>query len=263
MKPLEGKRVVITRPREKAGDLEERLKVLGAIPVLFPTIAIAPLREPSFLDQALQKLESYCWLVFTSSNAVDAVWERLGILGIDSLPTSLKIATVGRKTADALGEYGVTPHFIPDEFVSEAVVPGLGNLRGRQILIPSADIARDTLPNAIRAAGGVPHVVTAYHTIPTRPNPEGIQAFRNGVDILTFTSGSTARNFKSILQRMDLDPFHLPGAPVVAVIGPKTAREAQGAGFVVDIVAQEYTVEGLIAALSIYFQEKIADESIS
>jgi uroporphyrinogen-III synthase len=92
-------------------------------------------------------------------------------------------------------------------------------------------------------------VITAYHTIPAYPDPNGIQALRSGVDIVTFTSGSTARNFITLVQNAGLDPFHLPGDPLISCIGPKTAMAVREAGFRVDVVAQDYTVEGLIAAI--------------
>ena len=242
-------RVLITRPREQTDDFAQALIHLGAEPVFFPTTQIAPVQDPGLLDQALQNLSPYTWLIFTSTNAVRALWERLVHLGIE-LPTGLRIAAVGPKTARSLVQRGIPPHFIPEEFTAEAILPGLGDLRGKRVLLPLADLAHDTLPRAIEAAGGTAHVLTAYHTRPADPDPEEIAALHTGVDVLTFTSGSTVVNFVALVKRAGLDPFHLPGNPLVACIGPKTAGVAREVGFQVDMVAEEYTVEGLVQALS-------------
>jgi uroporphyrinogen-III synthase len=194
-------------------------------------------------------LEYYDWLVLTSANAVDVVYGRMRALGVDSLPASLRIAAVGPKTAAKIKDKGIEPDFVPHEYISEAVTPGLGDLRGRWVLLPTADIARDTLPQAIQAADGIAHVITAYRTIPSIPDPAGLSALSSGVDMITFTSGSTARNFAILVQQAGLDPFNLPGRPRIACIGPKTAHAAREAGFIVDIVAPEYTVDGLVEAI--------------
>lgn len=249
MTPLSGKSVVITRPRDKADAFASALQALGAQVVFFPTIHIAPLKDTATLDRALTRLACYDWMVLTSASAVDAVWSRLKALGINKLPDTLQIAAVGPKTAAALGDQGARPDFVPAEYTGEAILPGLGELRGRWVLLPLADIAHKTLPDAICDSGGVPHVITAYYTVPASPDLNGIQALRSGVDVVTFTSGSTARNFVTLVQNAGLDPFDLPGDPMISCIGPKTAKAVREVGLRVDIVAQEYTVEGLIAGI--------------
>lgn len=241
-------RVLITRPREKADTFADGLLAAGMEPVFFPTIQISPVKDPTLLDNALERLDDFSWVIFTSANAVEAVWNRLEVLKRAFSP-SVRIAAIGPKTAARLKTFGLTPNFVPDDFIAEAILSGLGDVRGQNMLLPLADLARDTLPNALTRAGAYPHIVTAYHTFPANPDPDGLAALKNGVDALTFTSGSTVRNFIALVQAAGLDPFALPGDPQIACIGPKTATAAREAGFHVDVVAEAYTVEGLVEVL--------------
>jgi uroporphyrinogen III methyltransferase/synthase len=242
-------RVVITRPRDQAGDLAEALEACGFTPIFFPTIRIAPATDPRPLDAALERLSGCDWVVFTSANAVEAVWERLDRLGL-AFPAKVRVAAVGPKTAARLRESGVTADFVPDEYVSEAIVPGLGDLAGKRVFLPLGDLAGDALARAVAAGGGIPDAVTAYRTLPAGADPDGLAALQDGVYAVTFTSGSTAVNFATLVRTAGRDPFRLPGDPLIVCIGPKTAAAAQEAGFRVDRVADEYTLEGLVSALT-------------
>lgn len=242
-------RVLVTRPRKNADDLARALQDIGAKAVFFPTISIQPIVDTYILDRALRRLSCYDWLVLTSANAVNAVLGRLSALGIRALPPDLRIAAVGPKTAARLSAGGFHPDFVPDEYIAEAIVPGLGDLRGCLVLLPMADIAHDTLPQAIQAADGIAHVITAYHTVPDVSVPDINSMLASGLDVITFTSGSSAKNFITLVNRMGFDPFDLPGRPLIACIGPKTAQVAQNAGFRVDIIAKTYTIEGLVDAI--------------
>jgi uroporphyrinogen III methyltransferase/synthase len=122
-------------------------------------------------------------------------------------------------------------------------------LKDRWVLIPVADIAHDTLPKAIEAAGGVPHIITVYHTIPAEPDTEGLVVLKAGVDLITFTSGSTVQNFFTLAQAAGLDPLNLPGNPKIACIGPKTEKTARDLGFNVHRVAEPHTTDGLVATI--------------
>jgi uroporphyrinogen-III synthase len=255
-------RVLVTRPRKEADEFARALGEIGAEAIFFSTIAIFPVKDVSALDQAISHLQVYDWLIFTSANAVDAVLERKAALGIEHFPETLRIATIGPKTAARLVEGGVSPVFIPEEYIAEAILPGLGDIKDRRVLLPMADIARDTLPKAIQKANGIAHVVTAYHTLPPEPDPAGLAALREGVDIITFTSGSTAANFVSLVQRAGLDPFSLPGDPIIACIGPKTAQAAQELGFIVDVIASKSTAEGLVQAISAHIQKIQSHDTI-
>jgi uroporphyrinogen-III synthase len=243
------KRVVITRPRTQAGDFAWQLRQAGFEPVFFPVIEIHPVEDTTRLDSALTSLESYDWLVLTSVNGVLAVWDRLAALKIPSLPENLAVAAIGPKTAEALKARGIRPSFVPQEYIAEAILPGLGDLRGRSVLLPRAELARKALAEAIVQAGGWAHEVTAYHTLPVEADPLALAALRQGVEAVTLTSSSTADNFAAIVRAAGLDPANLPGNPLFACIGPITAASAREAGLPVDIVASTYTTAGLLEAL--------------
>jgi uroporphyrinogen-III synthase len=161
----------------------------------------------------------------------------------------MRVAAIGPKTAQSLEARGVTPDLVPDEYVAEAILPGLGDLRGRWVLLPRAEIARKALPEAIVEAGGVAHEIAVYQTLPTDPDPDGLAALRSGVEAVTFTSPSTVENFVEIVRKAGLDPLNLPGNPQIACIGPITKKDATEAGFVETLVAEEYTAEGLVKLL--------------
>lgn len=242
-------RVLITRPKAQAAAFADQLHQIGAEVIFFPTIEIKPVDDPKCLDRALSQLECYDWLVLTSANAATVVLERMAELGIDGLPTNLSVAAIGPATAARLRKGGIAPDFVPDQHIAEAILPGLGNLHGRWVLLPMADIAHDTLPNAILNADGIAHVITAYHTVTAEAEPEGMAALRAGVDMITFTSGSTICNFCTLLENAGLDPLNLPGSPHIACIGPKTEQVAHQFGFNVTIVANPHTTTGLVEAI--------------
>ena len=237
------KRILITRAPSQANEFAGKLREAGFEPIYFPVIEIKPVEDNVALERALSKLGCYEWTVFTSVNAVDVVCNQFPALHWNE---STQVAAIGPKTADALRARSVTPDFIPEEYVAEAILPGLGDLRGKWVLMPRAEIARKELPEAICTAGGVPHEITVYRTLPAQVNPEGLESLRTGADVITFTSASTVDNFVAIVRKNNLDPFNLPRKPQVACIGPITAQAARQAGFENVLVAKEYTTEGLI-----------------
>ena len=243
-------KILITRPRNQADFFANALIKAGFEPVFFPVIEIHPFEENVALDRAIAKLNCYDWVVFTSVNGVAAFFERFeSIFSTQGEEMSVKIAAIGPKTAAALESHGVTLDFIPEEYVAEAIVPGLGDLRGRWILLPRAEIARKALPEAIVKAGGVAHEIAVYQTIPAKPDVEGLAALKSGIDAITFTSPSTVSNFVEIVHAAGLDPLSLPGNPKIACIGPITQIAAEEAGFIDLVVATEYTAEGLVRLL--------------
>ena len=240
-------KILITRPRAQSADFGAALQSAGFEPVYFPVIEIRPAQDLSALDKALKNIERYSWLVFTSVNAVDVFFDHMTRLGGGiHLPESLKIAAIGPKTAAALRLRSVEPLFTPAEFVGEAILPGLGDLHGKWVLLPRAEIARTALPEAILLAGGLPREVIVYRTLPAVPNPQGLLALKTGVAWITFTSPSTVQNFVQIIRQNGLDPFNLPGNPRIACIGPVTYQEAQKEGFSELQMAKEYTADGLV-----------------
>jgi uroporphyrinogen-III synthase len=245
--PLVGKRVLVTRSKKQAGELTALLQARGAEVLELTAIEIVPApSEP--IDAALERLDSYDWVVFTSVNGVGAVLDRLNALG--DVPQRLgvaRVAAIGRATAQRLRDAGVDVAFVPEQFVAESVVEGLvaQAVSGKRILLPRADIARDTLPDGLRDAGAIVDVVVAYRT--TRPatvQDDVLEAVRRGaIDIATFASPSTVRN------TLDLIGGALPEHVIVACIGPITAAAASERGLRVDIEAAEYSIPGLVDAI--------------
>jgi uroporphyrinogen-III synthase len=241
------KRILVTRPRGQAIGFAKKLSSAGFEPVFFPVIEIRPMKDNPGLERALSKLNCYEWMVFTSVNGVDVVWNHFMR---EHPQTSLpRVAAIGPRTAEALQARGVTPEFIPDEYVAESILPGLGDLRNKWVLLPRAEIARAALPEAICEAGGIPHEIAVYKTLPAELDLAGLAALKSGVDWITFTSPSTVRNFVEIIRKQSLDPFNLTGNPKIACIGPITELAAREEGFEVALVAKEYTTEGLVNAL--------------
>jgi uroporphyrinogen III methyltransferase/synthase len=142
------------------------------------------------------------------------------------------------------------PDFVPEEYVAEAILPGLGDIQGKWILLPRAEIARRALMEAITKAGGVAHQIAVYKTLLAQPDTEGLTALKSGVDVVTLTSQSTVQNFIAIAKQNGLDPLHLPNNPVFACIGPITEQAAKEVGLVNLVVAREYTTEGLMEVIS-------------
>lgn len=242
-------KVLITRPRAQAEDFAEKLRVAGFEPIFFPVIEIQPIKNNIALERALEKLNSYEWVVFTSVNAVDVVFDEYSIFFLKE-SAGVKFAAIGPKTAEALRKYSIKPDFVPKEYVAEAILPGLGDLQGKWVLFPRAEIARQVLPEAIANAGGIAHEIVVYQTLPAQIDGEGLSTLKSGVDIITFTSASTAENFFAICTQNGLDPLNLPNNPIFACIGPITEQAAREAGIQNIVVAKEYTTDGLLEAIT-------------
>jgi uroporphyrinogen-III synthase len=252
---LLGLRVVVTRPEIQAGELTNRLRALGAEPILFPVIVIVPPEMGGPLDQAIALLRDYDWIIFTSVNGVESFWKRLVETrrlqegnGADRLPFEGKVAAIGPATADVLRQRGVSVDLMPDEYRAEAILDEIGDVAGQRILLPRADIARPVLADGLRATGAHVDEVPAYRTIQGQPPLASFEALRAGVHAITFTSSSTVRNFVSLTRDLDY------GDPLIACIGPVTAATAHELGFHVDVVAETYTIDGLLQSLVTSFQ---------
>jgi uroporphyrinogen III methyltransferase / synthase len=244
--PLNGLRVLVTRPAEQASDLIARLRALGATPVLCPTIQIAPPESFDSLDRAIAELAAYDWVIFTSVNGVRFFLERLTALGYDA-PQSfagLRIAAIGPATAQALSEQGLVPSFVPARFVAEGILEEIGDVAGQRILLPRADIARKALVEGLRARGAAVDEVTAYRTVAAEAD---LPVDR--VDLITFTSPSTVRNFVALFDSSTRSLADFLTGARVACIGPITAQAARAEGFDVHIEAQEHTVDGLLRVI--------------
>ncbi len=251
--PLFGKRVVVTRSRAQASRLSSKIRALGGDPFEFPTIAIEPPQSWESLDEALRQISSYDWVVFTSVNGVDYFWQRLEQAGKDARSLScVKLAAIGPATAEALLAHGLRADLVPEEYVSEAILESILPVDRQHILLPRADIAREDLADGLRKAGAQVTEVTAYQTkLSSTDKAEELHNLLEAgeIDVLTFTSSSTVRNFIEILGPL---PTNL-GSLKVACIGPITAGTARELGLPVHIVAEEYTIDGLVTSLIDYF----------
>lgn len=256
MSELKDLRIVITRPEKQAQSFREKLDQLGAETILIPAIKISFPEDNFRLDKALGKLDCYEWLILTSVNGVKAVWQRLQSLGVSNLPEQLQVAAIGPKTAEELIKRGVQPDFVPEEYIAEAILPGLGDINGNWVLLARAKQARPALARLIQDAGGFAHEITAYDTVPGHLSEGAVEELKRGVDVLTFTSSSTVNNFISLAEEAGLDPGNITGDPLVACIGPITAETAQEKGFEVDVIAEDYTIEGLTSSLIAHYHQR-------
>jgi uroporphyrinogen III methyltransferase/synthase len=250
-RPLFGKRVLITRTRRQAGNLARLLADEGAIPVELPSIEIEPIEDREAVDAAIETLQAggYAWAAFTSANAVELFFEQLAERGLDARAFSgARIAAIGPATAQSLAVRGLRADAVPDEYVAEAVVEALrGQIApGDRVLLPRAESARAELVRGLEAMGAAVDEIPIYRAaVPSEASPEVLAELRAGrIDVVTFTSSSTVRNLLAMLG----DPSALE-RPLIACIGPITAQTALELGLRVDVVAEEYTVEGLVAAL--------------
>ena len=253
-RPLFGWRVLVPRTKEQAGDMSERLRAYGAVPVEVPTIAVEPPRSPAQMDRAVKGLVTgrYGWIVFTSTNAVRAVREKFTELGLDARAfAGVKVACVGQQTADAVREFGIVPELVPTgEQSSEGLLadfPPYDDVFDPidRVLLPRADIATETLAAGLKERGWEIDDVTAYRTVRAAPPPAPVrEAIKGGgFDAVCFTSSSTVRNLVGIAGK--------PHAKtVVAVIGPQTAATAQEFGLRVDVQPETAAVGPLVDALA-------------
>src|SRR5262249_1548903 len=255
-RPLFGRRIIVTRAREQAGDLIEQLEELGAETIEAPSIRIEPMSSDAALDSACREASEFDWIVFTSVNGVEYFMRCLmeGPGDVRSLKGP-RLCAVGPATAERLGRYGLKVDLMPSEFHAEAVADALratGKIEGARVLLPKADSAREVLAEELRKAGAQVTEVAAYRTVPepgTRDTDPDIykMLLERQIDIVTFTSASSVRHFVKLIgeeQATDL----LAGT-MVASIGPVTAEAAQQMGIETKIMPKEYTIPALVHAI--------------
>lgn len=264
-RPLFGRTVLVTRSREQASSLSEQLRDLGAGVLEFPAIECLPHPSCEGMQEAVGKLTGsegmtpYDWVVFTSANGVYAFFGQLADRGLDARALGgVKVAAIGPGTAAALHSRGIDADLLPERFVAESVAEALcvqGVGRGSQVLLPRAAVARDALPQILRAAGAHVDVLSVYDTVV----PEGraqteavVEALRDlRVDAITFTSSSTVTNFITRLETL-VSPDEcrrLLRSTKLISIGPITSETLESAGLPADAQAEIYTIPGLLAAL--------------
>mgnify|MGYP002639578300 CR=1 FL=1 len=249
--PLFGQSVLVTRSRQQASVLSKLLIVEGAQPIELPTIQIESLTDYAKLDAALAALSDYAWVVFTSTNGVDAVFDRLATAGKDARAFGgVRVGAIGPATAASLRNHGIVPDFVPDTYTTEAVAKGFAafDMKDTRVLLPRADIATDTLSNGLRELGANIDEVDSYRTItPADSATKARELLSSGaIDAVTFTSSSTVRNLVALI---DGDVSLLDNVRVIS-IGPVTSATARELGVHVDIEAAEHTVSGVVAAMT-------------
>lgn len=270
-RPFHGKRIVVTRAREQASDLVSTLTELGAECIEIPTIKVVPPSDNTPLERAIENIKNYDWLIFTSVNGVKFFFDTLFKSGKDvRVLGHLKCACIGPVTKEELGSHGIVSDILPESYRAESIVEAFQgvniqgdkiDIKGKRILLPRAKEARSVLPDELERMGAVLDEVTAYVTEQvTDENDTLIKLLEKntidktggddenrGIDMVTFTSSSTVKNFKALLPQ---DRFaELIKGVTVACIGPITADTATAEGFKPDIIATEYTIPGLVNAM--------------
>jgi uroporphyrinogen-III synthase len=273
--PLSGMRVLVGRARHQASALSGELRKLGATVIDIPFIEIRRPRSFKALDSALRKLDNYDWLILTSVNGVEAMWERLAKLQLgharlreghgfsraaqdrkerpaSAAERNLRIAAIGPATKKAVEKHGVKVNVVPKEYVAESVVRSLhSRVKGKRVLLVRAKVARDVIPRELRKAGAQVDIVEAYETvIPSSSRirlRSALANHRRRPHVITFTSSSTVRNFVALMGSPDkkLDEIQL------ASIGPITSSTLRELKLRVDIQAKEFTIPGLVEAIKL------------
>jgi uroporphyrinogen-III synthase len=249
-KPLSKMRILVGRARHQAGALSVQLRSLGATVIEIPFIEIRKPKSFQPLDSALKNVGDYDWLILTSVNGVDALWQRMSKLHLDpqSLQT-VRVAAIGPATRKAIEQGGVKVDVVPREYIAESVARSLRRrIQGKRVLLVRAKVARDVIPRELRLAGAEVDVVEAYETVVPVDSPARLRSVLKNPQrrphLVTFTSSSTVRNFVNLL---GASKAQLRGI-CFASIGPVTSATLRELGLRVDVEASEFTIPGLVKA---------------
>jgi len=247
--PLAHKRILVTRAAHQAGKLSEGLRAAGAEPVEVPVLEIRPPASYEPLDAALRDLQTYDWLILTSANAVDAVAERRAACGLIHNDQKPKIAAVGKATAEAARKAGFTVALTPKEYVAESLIETMTDLAGGQrILLARAAIARDLIPDTLRATGAIVDVVDAYQNAIPQDAPAKLrEALASRIDAATFTSSSSVTHLAEVARAAGI-AFPIAGVKAIS-IGPITSATLRENGWPPDVEADPHDIPGLIGAV--------------
>ncbi|NPV52717.1 MAG: uroporphyrinogen-III C-methyltransferase [Firmicutes bacterium] len=264
-KPLFGLRILVTRSREQSSELSRLITQHGGEPLEFPTIRISDPEDLQPMDDAIARIESYDWILFTSVNGVRCFMRRLLVSGKDvRMLGSVRIGAIGPSTAEGLAAFGLRPDLVPKTYRAESLALELKDdqVRGRRFLLPRAAGAREVLPQALRSRGAIVDEVAAYRTTIEKESTlrKGLlpvismMLSRREIHVITFTSSSTVRNFIASIGGQDAK--RLLDGITIACIGPITAEAVQDFGLEPEIVAAEHTIPGLVEALVKWAEER-------
>ena len=250
--PLLGQRIVVTRAREQASDLVQKLTDLGAECIQCPTIQVVPPSSWAAVDDAISNLKQYEWIIFTSVNGVEFFFRRLAAKGLDARALGhLKTAVIGPSTAERLLSKGLQSDIIPKSYRAESVVEAFAGtaVAEQKILLPRAKEARSVLPQELTRLGAEVDDISVYETRHVKESGETVNALLDSknINMVTFTSSSTVRNFHRLIPTDKFEAF-MQGV-TVASIGPITSATAAELGFSVDVEASSYTIPGLLQAI--------------
>jgi uroporphyrinogen III methyltransferase/synthase len=247
-RPLLGKRIVVTRTRQQASVLSNKLRALGAHVIELPTIRIEPPSNLREFAELVQDAHGYDWIVFTSANGVEAFFDIFFKLYDDAREIGgVRIAAIGPATAQRVKDFHLHVDLQPEEFVAEAVVREFkkqGSIENERILVVRAEKARDVLPKELSAAGAIVDEAFAYRTVPETRDTSGAQRqlAQGGADLITFTSSSTVENFLAL-------GLPWPKGMRIASIGPITSKTVRDQGLEVDVEARRHDIDGLVKAI--------------
>ena len=251
--PLSGRKIAVTRSLHQSQELIELLHSAGAKPLALPTIRIDSPENTGPLDSAIVTLQSYNWLIFTSTNAVEFFISRLREKGHDTgALQGIRLGAVGSSTSQRLRDFHLHVDYQPETFTADALAEefkSIEDLNGKRILLPRADIAPKTLITALQAQGAVTEEVTVYRTVSEEKHKDTyIQLLRkNGIDMITFTSSSTVKNFVRLLGESILTKYKHTFAG--ASIGPATSKTMRDCNIPPVIEAEEHTIRGLVESI--------------
>jgi uroporphyrinogen-III synthase len=253
--PLAGTRILVGRARHQAGSLSCSLRSLGASVIEIPFIEIRKPQSYQPLDEALKNIGNYDWLIFTSANGVEAMWERFRKLRLTRRNLKqIQIAAIGPATKKAIVRHGLKVKMVPEEYVAESVVKGLRDkVSGKRVVLIRAKVARDVIPEELRSAGAEVDVIEAYETLVPEKSRARLRALMKNASrrphIVTFTSSSTARNFAELLGNSKARSAGLFKHVQFASIGPVTSATLRELQMPVAIEAREFTMGGLLRAI--------------